>query len=102
MTTLQDLDRIIPNLIGQLEQLKSEISRYKKLDIDVRARSLINSINKKIQSTKAGYEYFKITPEYYSENFDNFVNDIKQFIKNSKKYYEQDIKVRENVAEITF
>ena len=52
MTTLQDLETIIPSVISRMEDVASAMSRYKKIKTDGRARVLINEINGKIKQIK--------------------------------------------------
>ena len=97
MTTLKDLDKIVPEIISQLEQIARDMSRYKKINTDFRAKTLINEINAKIKETKEVHETYKNTPSLRNKNFDNFANSLRNYVKECKRIYEK-IKSFEDVA----
>ena len=97
MTTLQQLDYIVPDLIEQLEQIRRNASRYKKIDTDYRAKTLMYEIDAKINQIKKVHAAYKATPSYKNKDFDNWVNAQKQYIKECKEIYAR-IKEYENVV----
>lgn len=97
MTTLQDLDRIIPEIISQLEKIKSDMSKYKKIKTDYRAKTLINEITAKITQIKKVHDSYKRTPSYKNKNFDNYVESLRNYVNECKQIY-QKIKSYEDVA----
>ena len=97
MTTLKDLDKIVPEIISQLEQIARDMSKYKKINSDFRAKTLINEINAKIKETKKVHETYKNTPSLRNKNFDYFVDSLKDYVKDCKRIYEK-IKSFEDVA----
>jgi len=87
MTTLKDLEKIIPAFIKELQDIASAMSRYKKITTDGRARVLINEINGKIKQINKVYEVYKTSPSFKNQNFDGYVEMIQKQIKDYHKYY---------------
>ena len=98
MTTLKDLETIIPDVIYQLEEIASAMSRYKKIKTDGRARVLINEINFKIKQIQKVHEVYKTSPSFQNHNFDEYVKMIRGFIVEYKDVYERIMKF-ENVID---
>jgi len=49
MTTLQELETIVPDIIHQLTKIRIKLSKYKKMDTDYRAKTLMNQIDATIK-----------------------------------------------------
>lgn len=98
MTTLQDLETIIPEVISQLEDIASAMSRYKKIKTDGRARVLINEINGKIKQIKKVHEVYKTAPSFKNHNFDEYVKMIRHFVVEYQDLYERIMKF-ENIID---
>ena len=60
MTSLQDLDTIVPNIIRRLDKIHTKLSKYKKINTDYRAKTLMNEIQAKIRQIKKGSTDFKM------------------------------------------
>ena len=87
MTTLNDLDRIIPEMIRKMEDIASAMSRYKKIKTDGRARVHINEINGTIKRLKSVHQVFKNSPGFQTQNFDDFVSMYTKKIEEFEKIY---------------
>ncbi len=98
MTTLKDLETIIPRVIYELEEIASAMSRYKKIKTDGRARVLINEINGKIKQIKKVHEVYKTSPSFKNHNFDEYVKMIKGYIIEYRDLYKR-IMAFENVID---
>ena len=81
MTSLQDLEIVVPNLIRRLDKIHAKLSKYKKINTDFRAKTLMNEINAKINQIKKVHEAYKNTPSYKDKNFDNWVHLQENYIK---------------------
>ena len=89
MTTLQDLEHIVPDLIARLEQIHRNMSRYKKIKTDFRAVTLMREIEAKIRQIKKVHEAYRATPSYRNKDFGNWVNMQEQYIKECKAIYDR-------------
>ena len=89
MTSLQDLAVLVPGFIERLEQIRRNMSRYKKIKTDYRAVTLMNEIEAKIRQIKKVHAAYLATPSYRNKNFDNWVNMQEQYIKECKEIYER-------------
>ena len=98
MTTLKDLEKIIPEVIAQLDDIASAMSRYKKIKTAGRARVLINEINGKIKQIKKVHEVYKTSPSFKNHNFDDYVKMIRGYVVEYKDLYERIMKF-ENVTD---
>ena len=101
MTRLRDLDKIVTDVINQLQNISDNMGRYKKIDTDLRARALMKEIKEKIQIIKTSMEVFKrpdLRHLYENYNFDNFVNNIKSYVTEFQADYER-IKKFEDITE---
>jgi len=98
MTTLQDLEWIIPDVISKLDDIASAMSRYKKIKTDGRARVLINEINGKIKQIRKVHEVYKNSPSFQNHNFDEYVKMIRGYIVEYQDLYERIMKF-ENVID---
>ena len=81
MTSLQDLERIVPDLIRRLDKIHAKLSKYKKINTDFRAKTLMNEIKAKISQIKKVHEAYKNTPSYKNKDFDNWVKLQENYIK---------------------
>ena len=97
MISLQDLERIVPELIARLEQIRIDMSRYKKINTDYRAKTLMHEIEAKVAQIKKVHAAYKATPSYRNKDFENWVNLQEQYIKECKAIYEKIMKY-ESVA----
>lgn len=88
MTTLKDLERIIPNYIKKMDDIASAMSRYKKYNTDGRARVLINEIKGKIKQIEKVYQLFKTSPSFKTQNFDEYVKMIEKQTAEFQKLYD--------------
>jgi hypothetical protein len=89
MTTLADLDRIVPDVIGRLDKIRSNMSRYKKINTDFRAKTLMNEIEAKIRQIKKVHEAYRNTPSYRNKNFDNWVGMQENYIAECTEIYKR-------------
>lgn len=89
MTTLQDLDRIVPDMIARLEQIRRNMSRYKKIDTDYRAKTLMNEINAKIVQIRKVHESYRIAPSFRNKNFDRWVEMLEEYAADCQRIYEK-------------
>ena len=97
MTTLQELERIVPEIIGALEDIRRNMSRYKKLNTDFRGITLMREIEAKIQQIKKVHDVYRTTPSYRGKDFDNWVRIQRQYVAECHAIYER-IKAYEDVA----
>ena len=98
MTTLNELETIVPKVIKELEDIASAMSRYKKIKTDGRARVLINEINFKINQIKKVMVVYRTSPSFKNHNFDEYVKMIKGFVVEYKDLYNRIMKF-ENVID---
>ena len=96
MTTLQDLDRIVPDVIERLEWIRRQMTKYKKIDTDFRAKTLINEIAAKITQIRKVHDSYRAAPSYRNKNFDNWVAMLEAYVAESHRIYEK-IKAYESV-----
>ena len=89
MTTLSDLERIVPDIISRLEQIRRNMSRYKKLETDYRGKTLMREIEAKIDVIKKVYEVYKTAPSYKTKNFDNWVAKEEHYVKECTAIYKK-------------
>lgn len=73
MIKLADLEYIVPDIINKLQNIASKMSKYKKINTDYRAKTLINEIAAKINQVKKVHESYKRTPSYKDKDFSNWV-----------------------------
>ena len=97
MTTLQDLDRIVPDVIARLDRIHSRMSTYKKLETDYRGKTLMREIEAKIEQIKKVHAAYRATPSYRNKNFDSWVASLENYIAECQAIYEK-IKKYEGVA----
>lgn len=88
MTTLTDLETLIPDIIRRMEDIASAASRYKHFNRDGRARVLINEINGKIKQIKKVHETYKKSPSFQNQNFDSYIEMLENQIKEFKNTYD--------------
>ncbi len=101
MTRLKDLDRIVSDVIKQLQDISDNMGRYKKIDTDLRARALMKEIREKIKQINSCMEVFTrpdLRAAYENYNFDEFVTNIKSYVTESQATYER-IKKFEDITE---
>lgn len=98
MTTLNELEIIVPKVIKELEDIASAMSRYKKIKTDGRARVLINEINFKINQIKKVMVVYRTAPSFKNHNFDEYVKMIKGYIVEYRDLYNRIMKF-ENVID---
>lgn len=89
MITLADLERIVPDIIARLNDIAGRMSKYKKINTDYRAKTLINEINAKINQVKKVHEAYKNTPSYKNKDFSNWVNMQENYISECKRIYDK-------------
>ena len=97
MITLQDLERIVPDLIAQLEKIHRDMSRYKKLNTDFRGITLMREIEAKIRQIKGVYEHYRTAPSYRTKDFTNWVQKERNYVAECLEIYKK-IKAYEDVA----
>ena len=97
MITLQDLDRIVPDLIEQLKAIHRSMSKYKKLNTDFRGITLMREIEAKISQIKKVHEAYRSTPSYRTKDFSNWVRLQEQYIAKSRQIHDR-IKEYEGVV----
>ena len=98
MTTLNELETIVPKVIKELEDIASAMSRYKKIKTDGRARVLINEINGKIKQIQKVMVVYRTAPSFKNHNFDEYVKMIKGYIIEYRDLYNRIMKF-ENVID---
>ena len=89
MIALKDLETTVPDIIDKLEYIARQMSKYKKINTDYRAKTLINEINAKIRQIKKVHEAYKNTPSYKNKDFSNWVNMQEDYIKECKQIYDK-------------
>ena len=92
MTRLRDLDRIVSDVIKELQDISDKMGRYKKIDTDLKARALMSQIKEKIGTINKSMEVFKradLRQAYENYNFDNFVATIKSYVTEAQAVYER-------------
>lgn len=87
MITLQDLERIVPGLIAQLEKIHRDMSRYKKLNTDYRGITLMREIEAKIRQIQKVHTAYRNTPSYRTKDFSNWVRMQEQYIAECRQIY---------------
>ena len=97
MITLTDLDRIVPGMIERLEYISRQMSKYKKINTDYRAKTLMNEIAAKIRQVEKVHAAYKATPSYKNKDFTNWVNIVENYIRECQYIYEK-IMAYESVA----
>lgn len=97
MITLTDLDRIVPEIIAELEQIHRNMSRYKKLNTDFRGITLMREIEAKIRQIRKVHDAYRATPSYRTKDFTNWVQKERHYVAECQKIYEK-IKAYEDVA----
>ncbi|MBQ8425991.1 MAG: hypothetical protein IJX17_08270 [Clostridia bacterium] len=85
MTSLQDLDTIVPDIIRRLNKIYSKLTKYKKINTDYRAKTLMNEITAKINQIKKVHEAYKNTPSYKNKDFTNWVNMQENYVNECNK-----------------
>ena len=80
MTTLQELENIVPDIIRRLDKIHTKLSKYKKMNTDYRAKTLMNEIEAKIRQIRKVHEAYKNTPSYKNKNFDNWVKMQENYV----------------------
>lgn len=97
MTTLKDLDRIVPGVIGGLQEISNKMGRAIKCgaliaDTDLRARALMSEIGKKIEQINRAWEVYKrpdLRAAYETYDFDAFVANIRAYIQECEAVYQR-------------
>ena len=89
MTTLADLDRLVPELIERLDKIRRDMTKYKKLTTDHRGITLIREIEAKITQIKKVHETYRSTPSYRNKNFDNWVSIQENYIAECLAIYKR-------------
>ena len=89
MTTLADLERVVPDIIQRLDKIRCDMTRYKKLTTDFRGITLIREIEAKISQIKKVHEAYRNTPSYRNKNFDNWVDIQEKYIAECKEIYKR-------------
>ena len=97
MITLQDLERIVPDLIAQLEQIHRDMSKYKKLNTDFRGITLMREIEAKIRQINKVHDAYRATPSYRNKDFTNWVESLRHYVAECLAIYKK-IKAYEDVA----
>ena len=98
MTTLKDLDRIVPGMVKQLQEISNKMSIYSKIDTDYRARVLMSEIKAQIEQINTSMKIYKSSPAFTNYNFDNFVARIKNYVIDDEGAYQR-IKRFENITD---
>ncbi len=96
MITLKELDAIIPDIINRLQRIRSEVSLYKRINIDIRGKMLMNEIKDKISQIEKVHLVYKTTPSYKNKDFTEWVKILEKYIKECKEYWAR-IKACEDV-----
>ena len=97
MTTLKDLDRIVPRVISGLQEISDKMSRATKggaliVDTDLKARALISEIKAKIEEISRAWAVYKrpdLRTAYETYNFDAFVANIRAYIPEYEAVYQR-------------
>ena len=89
MTTLSDLERIVPDIISRLEQIKWNMSRYKKLETDYRGKTLMREIEAKVRQIQKVHEAYRNTPSYKNKDFTRWVEMQEQYVKECTAIYKK-------------
>ena len=97
MVTLQDLEHVVPDLIAQLERIRRDMSKYKKLNTDFRGITLMREIEAKISQIRKVHETYSRTPSYRNKDFSNWVKLQEQYIAECRQIYAK-IKSYEDVS----
>ena len=97
MITLQDLERIVPDLIAQLEKIHRDMGKYKKLNTDYRGITLMREIEAKIRQIQKVHTAYRNTPSYRNKDFSNWVSMQEQYIAECRQIYSK-IKEYESVT----
>lgn len=101
MITLRELEPIVKRVVKDLDKIASDMSSYRKIKTDLRARSLINSINERISQINLAYETY-MRPDLYNlyghYDFTDWVKTIEAYVPEYRKTYERIMRF-ENVVE---
>ena len=92
MTTLKDLDRIVPGVTSGLQEVSDKMGRYKHIDTDLRARALMKEIKEKIEQINRAWAVYKrpdLRVAYENYNFDEFVANIRAYIPECEAAYQR-------------
>lgn len=89
MTTLRDLEKIVPGIIKELQDISDKMSRYSKIDTDLRARELMSEIKDKIEQIKDNMKVFKNGSLYVNFNFDEYVVELRNYVTESELIYQR-------------
>ena len=89
MTTLSDLERIVPDIIKRLNDIHGRMSKYKKLNTDFRGRTLMREIEAKVRQIQKVHEAYRNTPSYKNKDFTNWVEMQEQYIKECTAIYKK-------------
>ena len=89
MTTLSDLERIVPDIISRLERIKWNMSRYKKLETDYRGKTLMREIEAKVRQIQKVHEAYRNTPSYKNKDFTRWVEIQEQYVKECTAIYKK-------------
>lgn len=87
MTRLEDLERIVPDMIARLEKIRRDMSRYKKLNRDFRGITLMREIEAKIRQINKVHAAYRATPSYRNKDFDNWVQMQEHYIAECRSIY---------------
>ena len=80
MTTLRELNALVPEIISQLQEISNKMSRYSKIDTDLRARGLMSEIKDKIEQIQSNMGVFNSNPSLANFDFDEYVAELRNFV----------------------
>lgn len=89
MTSLQDLETIVPKIIRQLKDIRGSMSKYKKINTDYRAKTLMNEIDAKINQIEKVHAAYKNTPSYKNKDFGNWVSRLKHYVDECRAIHDK-------------
>ena len=87
--TLNDLDRIVPDIIARLDSIRRSMTRYKKRDTDYRANTLIREIEAKITQIRKVHDSYRAAPSFRDKKFDNWVNGLENYVTECKQIHDR-------------
>ena len=90
MTTLRELRVLVPEIISQLQEISDKMSRYSKIDTDLRARGLMSVIEDKIKQIRSNMEVFNgdlIT--FANFDFDEYVAELRNYVVEADLTYQR-------------
>ena len=89
MTTLRELRVLVPEIISQLQEISDKMSRYSKIDTDLRARGLISEIEDKIDQIRDNVRVYNGDPSFANFNFDEYVVWLRNYVTEADLTYQR-------------